>query len=233
MCDTFHPSKGSAANFSSKGGSTNCRNMLNIEPTNEHPVPNNLSEQLGETLQDNVRTAAVTATLMAELGMPFEMTAEDEEAARKLFKQVDTKKKPNKSQEVINPPQLYQGNVALKLSALLSEYDQRVILDAVQARTYITNRLLEISACGEPKSELRAIELLGKLSDVGAFTEKSEITITHRSSVDLKQAIQEKITRLIAGNVQDVIPRDINEELGLIDGPAGITESSEDTSKSS
>jgi ribosomal protein S24E len=79
------------------------------------------------------------------------------------------------------------------------------------------NRLLEISSCGEAKSELRALELMGKMSDVGAFTEKSEVTITHRTSGDLKQILQEKITRLLNVSATDVQVRDVKQELGLIE----------------
>lgn len=203
---------------------------LSITPTQDHPLPSNLSEQIGASLQENARVAATTAALMTELGMPFEMTEEDEEAARKLFAQVDNKKKSDK--QAVNPPALYQGGVALKLSALLSEYDHRIVLDAAQARTYITNRLVEISSCGDTKSELRALELLGKMSDIGAFTDKSEITITHRSANDLKQVIHEKISRLLQGNVIDVPTRNISDELGLDDDePTGTTEYSEDTAE--
>jgi hypothetical protein len=191
--------------------------MLNIQPTNEHPIPTSDVEQIASSLQENVRVAATTANLMFELGMPFEMTAEDEERARKLFDQVDKKKGGNTRTDSINPPELYQGNVALKLSALLTEYDHRVIVDATQARTYLMNRLLEISACGDVKAELRAIELLGKMSDVSAFTEKSEVTITHRTSGDIRQVLHDKITRLIDSSVVDVKARDIKQELGLIE----------------
>ena len=202
---------------------------LSITPTQDYPLPSNLSEQIGASLQENARVAATTAALMTELGMPFEMTEEDEEAARKLFAQVDSKKKSDK--QAVNPPTLYQGSVALKLSALLTEYDHRVVLDAAQARTYITNRLIEISTCGDAKSELRALELLGKMSDIGAFTDKSEITITHRSANDLKQVIHEKISRLLQGNVIDVPTKTLSDELGIDDEPAGTTEYSEDTSE--
>lgn len=191
--------------------------MLNITPSSDYPMPDNTSEQIASSLQENARVAATTATLLYELGMPFEMTAEDEAAARKLFEQVDKKKNATTKQELVNPPSLYQGNVALKLSALLNEYDHKVILDATQARTYIMNRLLEISSCGEAKSELRALELLGKMSDVGAFTEKSEVTITHRTSGDLKQILQEKITRLLSINAVDVEVKDVKKELGLVE----------------
>ena len=191
---------------------------FNISPSNEHPVPTSLAEEVGESLQENARVAATTAALMTELGMPFEMTEEDEEAARKLFAQVDKKKKKNgQDKEISNPPALYQGNVALKLAALLTEYDHRVVVDATQARTYIMNRLLELSTCGDTKSELRALELIGKMSDIGAFTEKSEITITHRSSSDLKQVIEQKISRLLSVGVTDVTPKNTKKDLGIDD----------------
>lgn len=191
--------------------------MHTVTPTHDYPLPKDAAEQIAPSLQENARVAANTASLMFELGMPFEMTAEDEEAARKLFEQVDKKKNATVKQETVNPPALYQGSVALKLSALLNEYDHRVVIDAAQARTYIMNRLLEISSCGDTKHELRAIELMGKMSDIGAFSEKSEVTITHRSAGDLKQVLQEKITRLLNGAVVDVQARDVKQELGLVE----------------
>lgn len=193
---------------------------IQIQPTSDVPVPKNLGDEVGASLQENARIAANTAALMAELDMPFEMTEEDEKLAHDLFKQVDKQKHKNGKDEY-NPPALYQGNVALKLAALLTEYDHRVVLNATQARTYITNRLLEISSCGDAKHELRAIELLGKLSDVGAFTEKSEVTITHRTSDDLKNAIADKINRLLAAqnaNIIDISPdMTLEDELGLLE----------------
>ena len=196
---------------------------IEIQPTGDVPLPKDFGDEVGASLQENARIAASTAALMAELDMPFEMTEEDEKLAHDLFKQVDAKKRKT-APDQYNPASLYQGNVALKLSALLNEYDQRVVLDATQARTYITNRLLEISSCGDARYELKAIELLGKLSDVGAFTEKSEVTITHRTSDDLKNAIADKINRLLAAqaaNTIDITPEhdSLEAELGLLDAP--------------
>lgn len=205
--------------------------MLHVTPSDDHPLPANTAEQVAPTLQENARIAANTANIMFELGMPFEMTADDEEEARKLFAEVDKKKaKGGKAQNSpeSNPPQLYQGNVALKLSALLTEYDHRVVLDATQARTYIMNRLLEISSCGETKQELRALELMGKMSDIGAFSEKSEVTVTHRTSGDLKQILQEKISRLLNSNAIDVEARDVRKELGLVEDVPTVEEAEEE-----
>jgi hypothetical protein len=171
---------------------------------------------------------------MAELGMPFEMTKEDEELARELFESFDAPKKGGAPTKSYNPPELYTGSVAIKLAALLDAYDQQVVTDAVQVRTYITNRLLEISQCGDSKQELRAIELLGKLSDVGAFTEKSEITVTHKTSDDLRKAIQSKIQRLLDMEVVDVEAKSVEEELGLIeDEYSGTTDTTDQDTQTS
>lgn len=204
-----------------------------VTPTSIHSVPPNLKDESGDSLKENARIAANTANLMLELGMPvsaFEMTEEDDAAARELFSRFDAERGGAPS-EAVNPPQLYQGNVAVKLSALLNEYDHRVLMDAAQARTYITNRLLEISSCGEAKHELKAIELLGKLSDIGAFTDKSEVTVTHRTSNDLKSVIEEKLHRLMTGNIIDIPPEPttLEEELGVLDTPQSDDDPSRDT----
>lgn len=192
--------------------------QIKITPVPDYELPNNEAEEYAPSFQENARVAVNTAELMFELGMPFEMTEEDHKAAAKLFESVDKKKTPRSKSvtaEEVNPPALYQGNVALKLGALLREYDHRVILDATQARTYIMNRLLEISSCGDAKAELRALELMGKMSDVGAFTEKSEVTITHRSAGDIKEVLKEKLAKLLVPDVVDAEIKDIKRELGV------------------
>jgi len=65
------------------------------------------------------------------------------------------------------------------------------------------------------------LELLGKVSDVGLFAEKSEVTITHQTSDDLKEKLREKLARLVNPDVvEDAIMIDgeiidVDKELGL------------------
>jgi hypothetical protein len=187
---------------------------LSITPDSDHSLPESFDDQVASSFAENARVSASTATLMSELGLPFEMSEEDEKKAQTLFRTVDSTKKNQN-----NPPDLYNGAVALRLQALLTEYDKAIVADAAQARTYIMNKLLDISACGDTKHELRALELLGKMSDVSAFTEKSEITITHKTSDDLRKAIEDKLKRLLLSNtsdVEDAKPK-TEEELGLIE----------------
>ena len=110
----------------------------------------------------------------------------------------------------VTPAQLFHPTIISKLTALVTEYDQKVVADAAQLRTYITNRLIEVSKCGDERHELRALELLGKVSDVGLFSEKTEINITH-TAVALEHALKDKINRLMGIVRTDVEEAEINE----------------------
>jgi hypothetical protein len=84
---------------------------------------------------------------------------------------------------------------------------------------------MEIANCGETKFELKALELLGKHSDIGLFTERSEITINYKNPEELENAIKERVKRLLNADVIDVIPigLDLDRELGI----AGVDTSEE------
>jgi hypothetical protein len=81
---------------------------------------------------------------------------------------------------------------------------------------------MEIADCGDIKHELKALELLGKHSDIGLFTERSEITINYNSPEALETAIKERIKRLLNADVIDVTPvgMDLDEELGIYVPPS-------------
>jgi hypothetical protein len=80
---------------------------------------------------------------------------------------------------------------------------------------------MEIANCGETKFELKALELLGKHSDIGLFTNKSEITINYKNPEELENAIKERVKRLLNADIIDVTPlgRDLDEELGIAELP--------------
>lgn len=116
------------------------------------------------------------------------------------------------------PNNIYSTATALKLAALLSEYEKQVVRDAAQLRTYVTNKLIEISGSGNPRDELRALELLGKVSDVGLFVEKSEIKITHTATAELEDSLRGKIERLLRAKMfPEASPSDPIEDGVVLD----------------
>jgi hypothetical protein len=59
--------------------------------------------------------------------------------------------------------------------------------------------------------------MLGKISDVGLFSDKTEITVTYNNVADIDEAIKDKIRKMMRLHAVDVTPlgMDIDEELGL------------------
>jgi hypothetical protein len=126
------------------------------------------------------------------------------------------RKYPLADKTPVNPPQLYQGNVAQRIRTMLDEYNAETVADVAELRQVITNKLLDLSMCGDPKIEIKATEMLGKISDVGLFTEKTEITVNYNSVSDLDQAIKDKVRKMLTAHAVDIAPieLDIDKELG-------------------
>lgn len=114
----------------------------------------------------------------------------------------------------------------------LDEFSHAVVERAVQIRHLVTNKLLLESANPDPKIRIRALELLGKISDVGLFTERSEVTITHQSTDELKATLREKFDKLrkkldvvdaeeVQKEEKPLLAVNLDKELGL---PAPETE---------
>lgn len=180
--------------------------MIPVEPTAEHPLPFDLSDEQPKTHKDAVAIAVNTVDLIGQLGASLEYDNDDLERAAKLISGTD---KPD------TPKHVTISTEAKAASVLVRQFDFQAFADAQQARNYITNKLLKISDCGDPKLELKALELLGKHSDVGLFTERSEITVHHTSSEGLEKAIKERIKRLLNSDVSDVTPiDDLDAQLG-------------------
>ena len=186
--------------------------LVQITPDNAVPLPDKETDDAPVSVREAVEVSSTTAMVLQELGMGFDMTPADEAAAEKLFD--DLRKNP-KAKNL--PAELNTPEVAAKVGALLKAYDQQVVADATQLRTLITNKLILLADCGDTKYELKALELLGKIQDVGLFSEKSEVTVIHKSSEDLEAAIRDKVRRLIHSNTIDVEPLvdDLEAELGV------------------
>lgn len=100
------------------------------------------------------------------------------------------------------------------LDAQLKKFSANIIEDASQVRNYVTNKLLEESDNPDPRIRIKALELLGKISDVGLFAEKREVTVTHKSSDELRDALRAKLSKLV-----DVTPTNQIEDADFTEVP--------------
>jgi hypothetical protein len=181
--------------------------MIPVEPTAEHPIPFDLSDETPATHKDAVATAVNTADLISELGGGLDFNNDDLSMAQKFVLGQD---KPNTPAHINSPSQ------AAAAHAIIRQHDFTAFADALQARNFITNKLVMLADCGDPKLELKALELLGKHSDIGLFTERSEITINHTTSDALEKSIKERVKRLLNSDITDVVPQMMDELDGVI-----------------
>ena len=167
-----------------------------VEPNLDTPIPAHAQPDIGGSYTARAQIAGNTAMLLKELGMEDDVTEEDQAKAREMFskmKVIDDKNDPT-SQGKNTEPELKQAGIALALGGYINHYEKQVIQDKIQLRNIAINRLLEMSQSDDDKIAIKAVELIGKASDL--FTERSEITITHQTSDELRTAIKERIRLL-------------------------------------
>lgn len=151
------------------------------------------------TLRERVAAAVKTIEELAVHGMDPEVMhpdADDVQTASDLL--LAHAKDEAKTDRALTQPRLsaLKPAVILELDEMLTEFGHSVVKNAVQIRTFVTNKLLLESANPDPRVRIRALELLGKISDVGLFTERSEVTVTHRSTEELRKSLREKLDSL-------------------------------------
>ena len=169
-------------------------------------------------LPEKMEAAATTAAELAEHGLDLEVTKEDQENAAKLVAayaedpEGTSKKVTLKRAATLTPASLIMTDKILK------EFGQSVVESSLHIRHMATNKLVLESENPDPRIRMRALELLGKISDVGLFSEKSEVTITHQSTDDLREKLKGKLEKLVAGEVvEEAVVVDVDEELGIED----------------
>ena len=175
-------------------------------------------------LRERAEAACTTALELAEHGLNIPPSNEDKDVAAALvLAYADNPEKTSKTVTNKKAATLTPASVVLA-NSILQEFGHHIAQSAAQIRALITNKLLIDSDNADPRVRLRAIELLGKLSDVGAFAEKSELTITHQSTDDLRAKLREKLEKLVrpTDDIEDAVIIEnevinVDEELGLVE----------------
>jgi hypothetical protein len=109
------------------------------------------------------------------------------------------------------------------LDNLLSEYDHELVNSAVRIREYVKNKLLEDSASIDGKLRIKALELLGKMKDVGLFTDRVEITHKTKTDEELEAELTKKLERVMgAAEVVDAEEVEDEEEELVDDAPTEL-----------
>ena len=176
-------------------GLKTCETMtLQVEPEIGIPVQD---EQKLMELPDRLDALAKTVEELEKHGLNTTPRADDEDVAATLLDA--HAQDPEKTQKMVTTKRAATLTPAsIQMAAgIVREFNHSVVDSAVQLRHLVTNKLILESDSPDPRTRMRALELLGKISDVGLFTEKSEVTITHQTTDDLKDKLREKLAKLV------------------------------------
>jgi len=169
---------------------------ITIIPIANIPLPDDFESEEPTTFDEKVKVAAKTAQVLSEAGAEIPVSTAEKKEAEEIFK--------NYTNPDVTPPLNAATKQSLNvpasvqhLYAMLSDYDHQVVEEAVQLRRFVTNKLIEDAGLSDPRHRLKALELLGKISDVGLFSEKTEITVKNLSQEDLESQIKAKMYKIL------------------------------------
>jgi hypothetical protein len=130
----------------------------------------------------------------------------DAEAARKSFASLVTGQSVATTQQAlanIKAPAAVQH-----LVGMLTAYDWSFVEQAKELRGYAVAQILEEVKHPDARIRLKALDMLGKVTEVALFTERVEIKKAEMSDVELEARIKDKLNRFMG--VIDVV--DVTEE---------------------
>ena len=95
------------------------------------------------------------------------------------------------------------------LAGMLTQYDWDYVEQAKELRGYVVAKVLEESKHPDAKIRLRALKMLGDITEVGVFTERIEITKKDVSANELEERIRAKLSSLLPKviEVETVLPK--------------------------
>lgn len=143
---------------------------------------------------DIVDAQVNTKDWLTSLGASNNDVADDLEAkaARSAFSSMVTANpKTHEALAEIKTPAAVQH-----LVGLLTAYDWEFVQQAKELRGYTVAKILEETNNPTASIRLKALALLGKVTEIGLFTDKIEVKKTELSDTELEQRIKDKLSKM-------------------------------------
>jgi len=121
--------------------------------------------------------------------------------ARDAFKAAATAQTPEFQKAQLM--QLKTPAAVRHLTGMLTAYDWEFVEQAKELRGYAVAKILEEVENPNANIRLKALGLLGKVTEIGLFTEKIEVKQAEASDAEIEQRIKDKLSRFMG--VVDVI----------------------------
>jgi len=168
---------------------------MTIEVFPELGVPLLPSESYMD-LRTRAEAACNTALLLETHGLDTPANDIDKDTAATLVAsyaeqpQKTSKKVSNNRMAVMTPAALMQTHTILR------EFGHLVATRAAEIRHLVTNKLINETENPDARVRIQALVNLGKMTEVGLFTDRKEITVTHQNADDLREQLRKKLETL-------------------------------------
>lgn len=165
-----------------------------------------------QDLRVRAQAACNTALALEPYGLDIDDTEEDRQVAAIVTSAYAAD--PTGVSETINNKRMVEMRPAalVRVSQLLGEFGRLVVQDSIQIRNMVVNKLVLETDHDDARIRLRALELLGKVSDVGLFTEKRELTVKHTTTDELRASLKSKLHGLINSDSAEVAEYEVVSE---------------------
>jgi hypothetical protein len=180
-----------------------------LDPTVFMDVPEDFTPVEKASSAQIIDAKVATADWLKDLGLDDSaaQTEAETHTARAAFATLTTGSTPASIQSALTS---IQTPAAVKhLVGMLTAYDWEFVHQAKELRGYAVAKLVE--ECESPNANIRlkALGLLGKVTEVGLFTDKIEVKKTDMTEDEIDKRLKEKLAKFM--NVSDAEVTDITE----------------------
>lgn len=147
-----------------------------------------------------------TANWLAELGVDDDEAIVEQSqtvAARKAFGSLTTNAETSEQKAALT--ELKTPMAVRHLVGMLTAYDWEFIQQAKELRGYTVAKLVEETQSPNANIRLKALGLLGKVTEVGLFTEKIEVKKTDLTAEEIDKKLKEKLAKFMDVSDADVL----------------------------
>ena len=171
--------------------------------------------------QEIVDAQLDTAQWLEQMGAPSAEEAEKSAAAaaaQQAFSALATQTPEEQRKALV---QIKTPAAVRHLTGMLTAYDWEFVQQAKELRGYAVAQILEETKHPDAKIRLKALDMLGRVTEVALFTERMEIKKTDLTDAEIEAKIKEKIGRFM--QVTDVV-----EEVDVVENTSPTAENTPD-----
>jgi len=156
------------------------------------PLPFDTTKEEIEDFRDKAHALFETVQELIKQGATVAVTDQDKAESHQIA-----------ANGQLPPVKTITPGTIINLEAILSEWDHEVLDAGRRLRNYVTNKLIMDSNNTDPRVRIKVLELLGKLNNVGLFSDRVEINVVNRSIDSIEQELA-KTLELYMGKADEV-----------------------------